>query len=83
MASMVLVDMPVSMTLVVLVTLGLPLLCPRLMLGLEVWEVAPSLEQPIPLPLASLPKDSSLLVLTPTILIIAEVGKEALRPSHF
>ena len=77
MASMVLVDMPVSMTL------GLPPLCPRLTPGLEVWEVAPSLERPIPLPLASLPKDSSLLVLTPTILIIAEVGKEALRPSHF
>jgi len=66
-----------------LVPLVPPLVCLRLTPGPEVWATEPSLVRTIPPPPASQPKDSGLLTLTLTILIIGEVSEEAICSSHF
>jgi len=77
-ASTVSVAMPDSRALVGLVPLVLPLVCLRQTLVPEVWATERSPERPIPPPPASLLRDSGLLTLTLTTLIIGEVSRQVL-----
>ena len=74
MANMVSAGMPDSKVPVGLAPLERTLVCPRPTLVPEVWATDPSLEPPIPQSPVSLHRDSGLLTLTPTILIIGRVS---------